>query len=59
MNNIKLEQINEISQKIFANSALIIDNKFGQDYARKNPNLLASVVSLQEKLYTQHNSKTA
>jgi hypothetical protein len=56
--NEQLSQVNHLASQIFENSSKIIDERFGQNYARKNPNLLASVVSLQEKLFA-HQNKTA
>lgn len=56
MSNVVAEA-NELTAKIFENSTDIINNKFGEDYAKKNPNLLASIVTLQERIYSQLNHK--
>lgn len=53
-----VEATKNIATSIFANSRKIIDDKLGDGYSVKNPALLASVISLQEKIYshiaTQH-----
>lgn len=43
---------NELAAKIFDNSRDLIDYKLGHGYAMKNPNLLASTITMQEHLYT-------
>ena len=41
----------EISTQIFEQAINIIDDKYENGYAKKNPRLLASVIDLQSKIY--------
>lgn len=48
----RLELSSQISEQLFTKAIELIDLKFGEQYALKNPGLLASVVHLQETVYT-------
>ena len=45
------DKTNSIAEAIFNSAVQVIDSKFQQGYSAKNPALLSSVISLQEKIY--------
>ena len=47
----RITKSQEISNQIFEQAINIIDNKYENGYAKKNPRLLSSVIDLQSKIY--------
>lgn len=47
-----IEYTSHLAKALFEKSADLIDSKFGEGYAKKNPNLLAATITMQEHLYT-------
>jgi len=57
MYNNKTKHVSEICSLLFDDAIALIDDKFGRDYALKNPHLLSSVLTAQERIYTTIESK--